>query len=240
MSRLEFDLLYLDAFHAGDVLFVRSLAQALSRMAERRVILLHGAGEHAERALEGEGIFRNRVGGILQVETPAEHALLERAMRHANRKITGAMTDAVVPAVGVMGHDRGLFRMVGGRLETGNVEWIETLALQGVVPIVAAFAADAETGRTGEVPLYLAAGALHASLRTKGRMIFFTKTNLPGIMKTGKPEAAVGLDELNGAIIEDVEAVALVAAMDIPILLTNSTALASSGGPTGTAVHLST
>lgn len=240
MSRLIFDLLYLDDFHAGDALFVRSLAQALARMADRRVLILHGPGEHAERALEGEGIFRDRSGGLMPVETPAEHALLERALRHANRKITGAMTDAVVPAVGVIGHERGLFRIVDGQLQAGNVDWIEALARQSVVPVVAAFAADAATGKTGEVTLPLAAEALLEALAMRGRIIFFTKTNLPGIMKTGRSEETVALDELNAAFVADAEAIAHVASKNIPILLTNSTALAASGGPTGTTVRIST
>ena len=240
MSRLKFDLLYLDDFHAGDVLFVRSLAQALARMADRRVIAVHGTGEHAERALEGEGIFRSRVGGLMPVETPAEHALLERALRHANRKITGALTDAVVPAVGVIGHERGLFRVVDGQVQAGNIAWIETLGRQGVVPVVAAFAADDSTGRTGEVPLHLAVEALHAGLTGEGRVIVFTKTNLPGIMKTGKSEDAVDLHDVDSGIVADVHAITHVASKNIPLLLTNSTALAATGGPAGTALRLST
>lgn len=235
-----FDLLYLDDYHAGDVLFVQSLARSLARLKQRRAVLVHGSGEHAERALEAEGIFRKRSEGVIPVETAAEHALVERALRHINRKITGALTDAVVPAVGIVGSERGLFIIRGGELHAEDVEWLERLVRKGIVPVVGVFAIDESSGSTGEVPIHLAIEALSRSLRTKARAVVFTKTNLPGMMRGAHPEPVVSIDRLDDRVVSDVEPVAYLAAHDIPVLLTNTTRLSDDNGPLGTRIRIST
>lgn len=239
MTNTDLTLVYLDDYHAGDALFVQSLGRSLARMRRRQVVMVHGSGEHAQRALEAEGIFRERENGLLPVETPEEHALVERALRYANRRITGVFTDAVVPAVGIIGTERGLFRIRDGVIRVENVGWIEALARQGVVPVVAAFAEDVSSGRTGEVPVYRAIEALAAAFESTARAVVFTKTNLPGIMKGSTPEAVATADSLDDAIVEDTDAVSYLASIHLPILLTNTTRLSDEGGPIGTRIQIS-
>lgn len=236
----DVNLLYLDDYHAGDVLFVQSLARSLARMTGRRIVLVHGAGEHAERALEAEGIFRKREGGVLPVESAAEHALVERALRHVNRKITSVLTDAVVPAIAVMGSERGLFRIHEDKLTAENIGWLEALVLQGVIPVLAAYAVESESGRTGEVPIYNAIHALAQAFSRSTRTVAFTKTNLPGIMKGGSPEEEGTIDEIDAGIVADIEGVRYLVSESQSVLLTNTTRLSDSDGPTGTRIKKST
>lgn len=236
----DFMLLYLDDYHAGDVLFLQSLARSLAQLSTRRIVLVHGSGEHAERALEAKGIFRTRVDGLLPIETTEEHALVEAALRHVNRKITGILTDAVVPAVGVIGSERGLFRIRKGRLTSEHVGWLEALGLRGVVSVVAAFAVDEGSGRTGEVPVHLAIEAVARSLSMSTHVIAFTTTNLPGVMRGGHPEPSVAADILTHRIVRDVEAITYLTSNDIDVLLTNTTGLSKNDGPIGTRIERST
>lgn len=239
MTDQELDVLYLDDYHAGDVLFIQSLARSLARLKERRAVLVHGAGEHAERALEAAGIFHKRTNGVIPVESAAEHALVERALRHVNQKITGALTDAVVPAVSVIGSERGLFISRGGQLQALNVAWLETLAQKAIVPVVGVFAIEEGSGRTGEVPLHLAIEAISRSFQAKTRTVVFTKTNLPGVMKGATPEPAVGTDRIDERIVADVPGVKYLVSRGISVLLTNTTRLSDKNGPIGTRIWFS-
>lgn len=204
------------------------------------MILVHGAGEHAQRALEAEGIFRTRDKGLLPVESAAEHALVERALRHVNRKITGALTDAVVPAVGVIGNERGLFRMRDGQVQADNVGWLEDLGRQGVVAVLAAFAVDELSGRTGEVPVHLAVETVARMMKAPAQAVVFTKTNLPGIMRGGSPEPCLSVDHLDDRIVSDVEAVAQLVANNVSVFLTNTAGLTDRSGPIGTRIEIAT
>ena len=100
-------LIYLDLYHLDDLLFLPSLARMMGRQRRPSCLLVHGAGEQAERLLEAEGLFPERKEGLVQVSTAAEAALVERAARQVNRRIVGALTEEGVPAVGVQGIDRG-------------------------------------------------------------------------------------------------------------------------------------
>lgn len=235
-----FDLLYLDDYHAGDVLFIQSLARSLARWKGRRVAIIHGSGEHADRALEAEGIFRNRVQGVVAVETAMEHAIVERALRQVNRKITGVLTDAVVPAVNVIGSDRSLFVVRAGAVRVSDANWLRRLARQGIVPVVGVFAVDASSGRTGEVPMHQAIAALSTSIDAKTRVIVFTKTNLPGVMRGASPEVEVSVDSLDARVIDDIDAVSHLVSNGISVLLTNTTRLSDDNGPIGTQLRIST
>lgn len=240
MRDQEFDLLYLDDYHAGDVLFVQSLARSLARSKNRRVAIVHGSGEHAERALEAEGIFRKRAQGVIPVETAAEHMLVERALRQVNRKITAQLTDAVVPAVGIIGSDRRLFVVRDGELLADDVGWLEKLVQQEIVPVVGVFAVDEISGRTGEVPIHIATEVLTAALHPKTRVIVFTRTNLPGVMRGATPETDASIDRLDERVVADMDAITHLAARDISILLTNTTRLSDENGPIGTRIRFST
>jgi acetylglutamate kinase len=229
-------LLYLDDFHAGDPLFLHSLSRGLSRPGTAGRIVIHGSGEEAQRALESEGIFRMRSQGIIPVESAVEHALVERAIRRLNQKIVGILTEGVVSAVGVMGTQRRLLVVRGGLLEAGDTTWLLQVVEQGVVPVVAAYAAEADTDRTGEVFLAEAVAALASGIPNVGvEVVFFTKTNLPGIMRGGEPIREMELRKVDlPNIVLDADGLNAVAERGHRILITNTTRFADPSGPVGT------
>jgi isopentenyl phosphate kinase len=177
-----FYLLYLDDYHAGDSLFLQSLARALVRRAGATCLIAHGSGEHAERMLEAEGLFLKRSSGLLPISTAAEHRIVERAIEEINRKIVKLLADAVVPAVGIVGNRRRLLTIRNGMVEAPNIQWVQKLASDSVVPVISAYASDAESDRTGEVPLSDAVVALaEALLAVRSDVVFFSKGRLPAL-----------------------------------------------------------
>src|SRR5690606_20558615 len=136
-------LVYLDRYHLGDPLFLQRFAPVV-RAHEGPLVVLHGAGEAAERALEAEGRLVARAGGVLQVEDEAGRALVERSARDLNRHVVHALNEAGVAALRLTGMDRGLLRVTeGGEVAVGRVGWLRTLVLQGAVPAVALLAEGA-------------------------------------------------------------------------------------------------
>ena len=167
-------LVYLDAYHLDDLLFLPGLARMMGRQRGLSCLLVHGSGEQAERLLEAEGLFPERKEGRVQVRTAAEAALVERAARQVNRQIVGVLTEEGVPAVGVQGIDRGLLRKSDdGRVTTGSINWLKDLTTKRAVPVVSALVEDARAGRAYEVPLRHATLALAQALHTDGGVVVF-------------------------------------------------------------------
>ena len=140
-------LLYLDAYHQGDPLFQKELAQRFARTApgEPPALILHGGGEKLERTLEAEGVFPEREEGVIVTETPRQKALAERAAREANQDIVALFTEEQVSAVGLQGADRGLLRVgESGAVEAGALGWVEDLIKMRVLPVVSALAESPE------------------------------------------------------------------------------------------------
>ncbi|RMH60596.1 MAG: acetylglutamate kinase, partial [Bacteroidetes bacterium] len=142
-------VLYLDAYHLGDPLFLQGLARWVAQAGPQRppLWLVHGSGERAERLLEAQGLFPERSGGVWAVTRPEERALVERALRETNRTIVATLTDAVVPAVGIHGVDRNLMRrQADGTVVIGRIGWVRELARQRVVPVLSTLVTDAASG----------------------------------------------------------------------------------------------
>ena len=157
-------VLFLDDWHAADVLFIQGLSRALGETIPIPApIIMHGSGEHADRLLATHGVSRTRRDGVLQVASAVEHALVEQALCSVNRKIVNRFTDAMVPAVGVIGSRCG-FEMRKGGLHVLGVRRLLDLAVQGVVTVVAASAREAPGGATGEIGLAYATRALVGAL----------------------------------------------------------------------------
>lgn len=160
-------LVYLDRYHLGDPLFLQRFAPTV-KAHEGPLVLLHGAGEAAERALEAEGRIAERVDGVLVIETEAERALVERAARERNRRIVHDLNDAGVSALRLTGTDRGLLRQeAGDGVTVGRTAWLRPLVRQGVVPVVALLATGAE-GHAVEAPPGAALAALARALGAEG------------------------------------------------------------------------
>ena len=197
-------ILYLDRYHLGDPLFVKGLAKQMTQGASRDCLLVHGSGEKVERTLEAEGIFPERGRGVLQVDTPAQKRLVERAVREVNQELVGSITDEVVSTVGIQGVDRNLLRLSsdGGpdtsgageapEIEVGRTGWVEALVKQQVVPVVSALARDA-ADEVHEVWAADVALALAAALDDAfdAQVVFFTTSGRSGLQTaTGTQDEA--------------------------------------------------
>ena len=241
MAKDAHRILYLDDFHASDPLFLQSLGQALARWRRKPApIVVHGSAEIAERWLEARGILKQREQGIVPVGNSEEHRLVERAGRHLNQHIAAIFNETAVPTVAVFGTQRRALVVENGRISARNGEWIVSLANQGVVPVLAAFAREETTGKTGEVAVWDAVEAIADLVdRHPTEVVFFSKTNLPGIMEAGEP-----LDEVDithpklASVLPDRHGLERILAANLSVLLTNSTRLADPAGPVGTRVQL--
>ncbi len=159
-------LLYLDAYHLGDPLFLAGFARDVK--AHRGPLLLaHGGGEEAERALEAAGFLATRRAGRLETDAPGAGALVERAVRDLNRRIVHELNEAGVAALRILGTDRGLLRLgEGGAVDVGRVGWLAALVSQRVVPVVGLLA-ERDGGAVESAPaetLVGLAGALAGAL----------------------------------------------------------------------------
>ncbi len=222
-------LIPLDPYHLDDLLFLSSLARMMGWQRQRRpsCLLVHGAGEQAERLLEAEGLFPERKEGLVQVSTAAEAALVERAARRVNRQIVGALTEEGVPAVGVQGIDRGLLhKSDDGHLMTGRIDWLKDLAQKQAVPVVSALVQDARAGHACEVHLHEATRALAHALHADGVVVaFFTRNNQPGVLGGEAPARELSLDAVPEASLPDPEAVRAIAAAGFSVMLTSTAGL---------------
>lgn len=154
-------VLLLDAYHLGDPLFLTGLARDLAARGAGGV-LVHGSAERGERALEALGVVPEAQDGAWLVHADRERQTVERAARDLNRELVHEMNEAGVPAVGLLGSDRGLLRAGAGGLEAGRTAWLQTLVDQGVVAVVASLL-DGPEGTT-ERPPAAAAAALAGAL----------------------------------------------------------------------------
>lgn len=191
-------LLYLDRYHLDDLLFMQALARSLAGAGQAvpPCVIVHGSGEQAERMLEGEGVFVERDGGVLRGTSPAEAALLERALRETNQKLVGMLIDAVVYAVGVQGANRSLLYLgADGRPAAGKTGWVRELASKRAVPVVAATVHDPQHQHLCEVDVAEAVVILGNAFNAGGEgveVVFFTKTNRPGLLDGTDPTAGPG------------------------------------------------
>ncbi|MDX1547497.1 MAG: acetylglutamate kinase [Rhodothermales bacterium] len=206
-------LIFLDDYHLGDPLFVDGLAQRMGRSPARpRCLLVHGGGEEAVRALEGEGLFPEMQDGVPTVAGGAGAAVVERAVRQLNRTIVGTLTDAGVPAVGVHGADRGLLRPgADGRIEAGRAGWLHALVAQGGVPVVSALVEPA-AGPWRLAPPAQVVRALAESGAEHGlAVVLLARSGTPGgagtaaltlreALAAGTPEAGVARAALEGGV----------------------------------------
>ncbi len=233
-------LIYLDDYHLDDLLFVPGLAQQMGRMRQVRpaCLLLHGSGDQAERLLEAEGLFPERKGGLVQARTPAEAALIERALRQVNRRVVGALTEEGVHAVGFQGADRGMLRVdEDGTIETGRVAWLKELIEKRAVPVVSALAQHVPEKAARAISVPAAAVALARALAHRDLVVIvFTRNNQPGIIEAEQPLPRLSLDALPEAVLPDAEAVRAVVSAGIPVLLTSVWGLFSAEEPQGTMI----
>lgn len=200
-------VLYLDRYHLGDPLFLNGLARDVLAF-PAPLVLVHGGGEAAERALEAQGFVPAWRSGVLAAESEAERALVERAARDLNRRIAHALNEAGVPSVRLDASSRGLFEAGEGGLETKNVAWLVTLVSQGAVPVMAALGGGGSHGARevngGEVAGRLAAA--FASAGREARVVMLVKSGLNGPESSDPSDPPVRMEELPEAAVPEPEA----------------------------------
>lgn len=234
-------LLYLDAHHLGDDIFLNDLASHFHRAptGEPSCLIVHGSGEKVERTLESQGLFPERKNGVLDVDTPEQVRLVERAVREKNQDIVATLTDEVVPTVGIQGVDRSLLQLdEDGQVVVSKVGWVEALVKQRVIPVVSALVRHPEEERVREVYAADAAVALADAFGALNpTVVFFTTTGQPNIADAGAQHDTVALDTLSESdCVADEAAVRRVAQAGTEVLLTNLDGLFHEEGPRGTRV----
>jgi acetylglutamate kinase len=234
-------IIYLDAYHQGDDIFINELAQRLHQApaGDPLCMVVHGSGEKVERTLESQGLFPERVDGVLDVSEPDHIRLVERAVRETNQKIVAAFTDEVVPTVGIQGVDRNLLqRDDEGALSAHKVGWVEALLKQRVVPVVSALVDDAEGSFVREVdPAEAVVTLAEAFEAVDPAIVFFTTGPRPGLTDADGVQEAVSVDALgDDGPLPRPEAVRRVVQAGLPALITNLDGLFADGAPRGTRV----
>lgn len=233
-------LIYLDRYHLGDDLFLNDLARRMHRApaGEPLCLIVHGSGEKVERTLESQGLFPERIGGVLNVTTPDQVRLVERAVRETNQRVVAALTDEVVPAVGIQGVDRSLFQFEDGTVTARNVGWVEALLKQRVVPVVSALVHNTEEEQVREVAATDAVVALARAFDAVDPVVVFFTTSLqPGLTDATGVRGTVQIDALpeEGALPEP-DAVRHVVRAGLSSLITSLDGLFADENPSGTRV----
>ena len=228
-------LVYLDAYHLGDPLFLRGFAGDVKAHVGP-LILVHGSGEEAERALEARGLLTEE-----EKNGPAAQQLIERAIRDLNRRIVHELNDAGVPAVGVFGVDRGLLRRSGRRdVEAGTVDWLVALARQGGIPVVGGLvgtSADEFTEADPAQVLVALALAVEAATGVVATVVAFTTNRKAGLFDGAKHLPTLSVNDLSSfPSVTEVEVLRRVAA-SVRVRLTTPHALAGESPPGGTVLE---
>jgi len=234
-------LIYLDRHHLGDEIFINDLARRMHRApaGDPLCMIVHGSGEKVERTLESQGYFPERVNGVLDVTASEQVRLVERAVRETNQRLVAALTDEVVPAVGIQGVDRSLFQLDDGTLVAQNVGWVEALLKQRVVPVVSALVHDAGKEQVREVAATDAVAALAAAFDAVAPVVvFFATGSQPGLADATGVREVVRVDALpGGGALPEPDAIRRIVQAGLPGLITSLDGLFAGESPSGTRVR---
>ncbi|MEM1042041.1 MAG: hypothetical protein AAGI91_05370 [Bacteroidota bacterium] len=201
-------VLYLDRYHLGDPLFLNGLARDVLGLGAP-CLLVHGAGEAAERALEARGQVVRWDDGVLVAETAEDRTLVARAARNLNRQIAASLNEAGVAAIALEAGGRGLVVQDQAGVRAENVGWLRDLVVQRAVPVVAALTASDEAG-VREVNGGAVAGALAAGLAdvgTEATVTMLLKQPLRSRENGDSEHAWISLEELAAGALPEPEAV---------------------------------
>jgi acetylglutamate kinase len=219
-------VLYLDRYHLGDPLFLNGFARDVLGL-DAPCVLVHGAGEAAERALEAQGRFPESHGGVLAVETDADRALVARAARDLNRQIAHTLNDAGVAAVRLEAAGRGLIRATDDGIEAGKTDWLRKSVAQGAVPVIAALIGDMG-GAVREVSGGAVAGALARSFADEGaeaQAIFLTKNGQNGLVEGDSTQVEASVEAVPESLLPEPEAVRAALTAEAEVVLTGRSGL---------------
>jgi len=215
-------VIYLDRHHLNDTLFLRAMAHAVARRPrDWQTILVHGPGSFLERWFEGKGIFLDMEDGAPVAPPPEIAPMVDTALHDFNRRLTRLLTENMVHAVGVAGSDRGLLVWEGGRLRTGRADWLKAVLRTGVVPLMSATAAGPD-GSTQAVPPSEFLPRLIDAVGGATEVVFFSRNNLPGIMRGSDPIENVTMADVRAAdVFTEPDVMEAVVLTESPVLITN-------------------
>ncbi|MEP0546116.1 MAG: acetylglutamate kinase [Rhodothermales bacterium] len=200
-------VLYLDRYHLGDPLFLTGFARDVQHLGAP-CVLVHGAGEAAERALEAQGRFPTFDGGVLRVESTEDRRIVARAARELNRQIVHTLNEAGVAAVGIEASGRGLLQRAEGGILAKKVTWLRDLVAQGAVPVVTALL-PGPSGEAEEVNGGAVAGALALALTDSGMpavATFLTKNGQNGLYSGDRRIDEAAMDAVTEGVVPEPEA----------------------------------
>jgi acetylglutamate kinase len=219
-------VLYLDRYHLGDPLFLNGFARDVLAF-DGPLVLVHGAGEAAERALEAQGRFPASEGGVLAVETEGDRALVARAARDLGRQIAHTLNDAGVAAVRLEASGRGLIRATDDGIETGNTKWLRGIVGEGAVPVIAALVGEVG-GAVREIGGGALAGALARSFAESGaeaQAVFLTKNGQNGLIEGDSTRESAGVEALPAGVVAEPSAVRAALATGAEVVVTGRSGL---------------
>lgn len=214
-------VLYLDRYHLGDPLFLNGFARDVLNLGAP-CLVVHGAGEAAERALEARGQIARWEGGVLVAETEADRALVARSARDLNRQIAHALNDAGVAAVPLEAGGRGLIVQGEAGVKAEKVEWLRKVVAQRAVPVIASLVVQ-EEGGVREANGGAVAGALAKTLAGEERevaVIFIGKKALGSGIGSEFEAQRISLADMPVGVFPEQEAVraALDAGADVRVV----------------------
>lgn len=163
-----------------------------------RVVLVHGVAQQIRRLGDERGVAPSNTDGTGVTDGPTLDLALTAANRLTHEILEGlsatdlraASTNGIVAhPVGVI---QGVDQMFTGRVERVDVELLQSLLAQGVVPIVPPLGFDGE-GRTYRVNSDSMAVAVAAQLRAV-KLIYVTVA--PGLVHRGQPIRQMMVSEL--------------------------------------------
>jgi hypothetical protein len=168
-----------------DLMFRESMIQHLERVPSRPpMILVAGAGESAERALERDGQAVSRIAEELELGSDRARRAFERAVREDGRRLVSMLSESGIASVFFFGGDRGLLRRPdSGSLVVAGSEPLVALALSGVVPVVGTAYID-RRGQLSDVHPIRVAQSFAKKLQDENHNIMvrmvFTVPKIPG------------------------------------------------------------
>ncbi len=243
LNRMENRLLilYLDREHVGDSRFVKELSARLTRLGPEGPyrVVAHESGPQTEQALEGRGLFVERVNGVFDISSAREQEIVEQSIRETNRRIVSLFTEHQVASVSVQGAAKGLFSWSRENgLEVGDGTWIRELFEKYVTPVVSGLAVDGTSGGVRELPGVLTLSGLRAAFEDISPLVvYFTTDKGLGIRRGDTWLGTIGVDELTSEDpIGHLQTVRGLVEREIPVLVTSGRGLQEDRGLRGTRV----
>lgn len=170
-----------------------------------RVVLVHGIADELRRLAAERGVTPSNTDGTGATDAPTLDLALTAANRLTHEILEGLATNDLRAACtnGIVAHPAGVIQgvdqMFTGKVERVDVELLQSLLAQGVIPIVPPLGFDGE-GRTYRVNSDGMAVAVAAQLRAV-KLIYVTTA--PGLVHHGQPIRQMMVAELADLLQKD-------------------------------------